>query len=239
MISAKARTILIDSIVCAELIDLRPGLIDSIVCAELPDVSDDPLLYALVDEFMVHGPCGNMNMGCPCMKDGICSKRFPKSFNEATIVGPDGFVAYRRRDDGRFVAKGVHRLNNRWIVPYNPKLMKKYQAHINVERCNKTHLVKYLFKYVHKGNDRAKIKLYAARVVAAQGASVVEVASSDPCSARSSSDIAEIPISDGIDEVEEYILDIYLRAKPYGGYLHLIFMLVRLRLSVCRFISRV
>jgi hypothetical protein len=42
-------------------------------------------------------------------------------------------------------------------VPYNMQLLKKYNAHINVEWCNKTHMIKYLFKYVTKGSDRAKI----------------------------------------------------------------------------------
>ena len=49
-------------------------------------------------------------------------------------------------------------LDNRWVVPHNLETLKKYQAHINVEACNKTYLVKYLFKYVHKGPDCAKAK---------------------------------------------------------------------------------
>lgn len=60
--------------------------IDSLVSAELPDISVDPLGYALVEEFMVQGPCGYLNIRCPCMKDGVCSKRDPKSFHEETTV---------------------------------------------------------------------------------------------------------------------------------------------------------
>ncbi|GBP20318.1 hypothetical protein EVAR_10580_1 [Eumeta japonica] len=34
---------------------------------------------------MVHGPCGSYNARCPCMKNGICSKRLPKSFTVDTL----------------------------------------------------------------------------------------------------------------------------------------------------------
>jgi len=46
-------------------------------------------------------------------------------------------------------------INNSWIVPYNPFLLKKYQMHINVEMCNTAMAAKYLFKYITKGPDRA------------------------------------------------------------------------------------
>ena len=33
------------------------AFMDNLICAEIPDPLIDPLGYALVDEFMVHGPC--------------------------------------------------------------------------------------------------------------------------------------------------------------------------------------
>jgi hypothetical protein len=53
--------------------DPHPSFIDSIICAEIPNRLLDPLGYNLVDEFMVHGPCGKFNKKCLCMKDNKCS----------------------------------------------------------------------------------------------------------------------------------------------------------------------
>jgi len=50
-------------------------------------------------------------------------------------------------------------LDNRWVVPHNVYLLSKYDAHINVEVCNNIRVVKYLFKYVYKGHDRATIEI--------------------------------------------------------------------------------
>lgn len=113
----------------------------------------------LVSEFMMHGPCGKMNDKCVCMKKGSCSKHFPKEFRDETIIDDNGFALYRRRNNGRTIFKNGHYLDNRHVVPYNMALLKKFQAHINVEWCNKTQVMKYLFKYVTKGADYAKVML--------------------------------------------------------------------------------
>lgn len=137
--------------------EISPTLIDSFISAEIPDSSVDPLGYALVTEFMTHGPCGVLNEKCPCMKKGKCSKNYPKNHQEETIIDSNGFPIYKRSDNNRYVIKNGCRLDNRWIVPYNMSILKKFQAHINVEWCNKTKILKYLFKYVTKGPDQSKI----------------------------------------------------------------------------------
>lgn len=134
---------------------------DSVVCAELPDPNEDPLLHKVVSECMIHGPCGDMNLQAPCMDGNKCSKNFPKEYAPETLMNVDGYPLYRRRNDGKIVQKNDCFLDNRWVVPYNKWLSKKYQAHINVEICSTITSVKYLYKYVYKGHDCAAIRLHA------------------------------------------------------------------------------
>jgi hypothetical protein len=59
------------------------------------------------------------------MKKGACSKRYPKVYADDSTIDRDGFPVYRRREDGRTVKKGVHTLDNLWVVPHNIRLLKK------------------------------------------------------------------------------------------------------------------
>ena len=137
------------------------AFVDQFISAELPDPNEDPLGFVLVQEFMMHGPCGELDPNCPCMKDGKCSKRFPKSFQDTTTFDADGFPIYRRRDTGVKARKSGVDLDNRWVVPHNLQVLKKFQAHINVEACDQSYLIKYLFKYCHKGQDAARLGVAA------------------------------------------------------------------------------
>jgi hypothetical protein len=87
---------------------------------------------------MIHGPCGSLNPHSPCMKNGKCSKNYPKQFCEITTLDNQGFVTYKRPNNGRYIIKSGNKLDNRWVVPYKKALLKIYQAHINIEWCNKT-----------------------------------------------------------------------------------------------------
>ncbi|XP_019058078.1 PREDICTED: uncharacterized protein LOC104814022 [Tarenaya hassleriana] len=100
--------------------------IDQLISAELPDKETDFEGFKLVEQHMMHGPCG--------------------------------YIIYRRRNDvTKFVMKGDVRLDNRFVVPHNLQILKKYKAHINVEWCSKSSAIKYLFKYITKGVDKATI----------------------------------------------------------------------------------
>ncbi|KAI9077949.1 hypothetical protein K1719_040078 [Acacia pycnantha] len=56
--------------------------------------------------------------------------------------------------------KGVQ-LDNRFVVPYNARLLKLFCGHLNIEKTNQSRAIKYLFKYVSKGNDRVIAGIYS------------------------------------------------------------------------------
>ncbi|KAK4562376.1 hypothetical protein RGQ29_005026 [Quercus rubra] len=133
--------------------------IDRIISAEIPYLNKEPLAYEAVKQYMVHGPCGSINSRASCMIENKCSTHFPKKFCPQTTVDEDGFPIYKRRNNGRFVERNEVKLDNRFIVPHNIELLVKFQAHINVEWCNRSRSIKYLFKYITKGPDRATLIL--------------------------------------------------------------------------------
>ena len=112
---------------------------------------------------MMHGPCGRDRPKSPCMEKGECTKNYPKSYSDNTRIDKSGFVVYKRRADERSsVLKGDTTIGNQYVVAHNLSLLKKYQAHINIEWCCKTNAIKYLFKYITKGVDRSTVLLKKA-----------------------------------------------------------------------------
>ena len=139
---------------------IRLSDVDKIISAEIPCKQTDPDLFDVVMKNMVHGPCGILNRNSPCMKDGICTKKFPKQFTQVTKMSKDGYPLYQRKspEDGgveEVIKKGNEELviNNSWVVPYCPLLSKTFKAHINVELCSSVKSIKYICKYVNKGSD--------------------------------------------------------------------------------------
>jgi hypothetical protein len=145
---------------------LDPSWIDQFIHAELPTPEQDPdgLLRTAVHLYMLHGPCGADNQNAPCMQEmhsgqpKKCSKRYPRAFTEHTTVGEDGYPIYRRRPGRTFTTKKAGRdftFDNRYVVPYNAYLLRKYDSHINLEICASVKSVKYIHKYIYKGSDLA------------------------------------------------------------------------------------
>ncbi|XP_071903985.1 uncharacterized protein [Coffea arabica] len=137
-----------------------PEAYDRIVCAELPDINEHEYLHSLVVKHMMHGPCGTMNPTCVCMRLHIgCKDRYPKQFCESTIHTTNSYPLYRRRNNKKKVKIRGHYLDNRWVVPYCPYLLAKFNCHMNVEICSTIQAVKYIYKYIYKGHDRVLYQL--------------------------------------------------------------------------------
>ena len=95
------------------------------------------------------------------MQDGVCTKKYPKQFQDETLWCEGGYPHYRRREfvSGEKVKHKDGVRDNRWVVPYNPRLLKKYKCHLNVEICTSIKAVKYLYKCTDKGPDRANMEV--------------------------------------------------------------------------------
>ncbi|KAK4511760.1 uncharacterized protein ATC70_007304 [Mucor velutinosus] len=132
-----------------------------IVSAEMPDPASNPLAYETVANSMIHGPCGLLDPNAPCMANGECSKNYPYPFMDETTINPEesSKIIYRRRlMTDRTISRHSGRItiDNCCVVPHNFYLVAKYNAHINMEICSQVNSVKYIYKYVYKGHDRAQ-----------------------------------------------------------------------------------
>ncbi len=86
-------------------------------------------------------------------------KIYPRKFQSETVTDVNRYPIYRHRDMRHIVLVHGIELGICWVVPHNVYLLTKYYAHINDEVCNNIRVVKYLFKYVYKGHDRATVEI--------------------------------------------------------------------------------
>ncbi|CDF40177.1 putative DNA helicase [Chondrus crispus] len=154
--------------------DLRnPENVDRITSAQISS-SEDPELQEVVLKHMIHNPCGEHNPTAVCMGEQYCKKRFPKSFkNEISQSESEYYITYRRRSPsaGRVSIErpsGIGRrqisvvVDNSWVVPRSPPLLRSFACHLNVELCvSRVGGIKYLLKCVCKGQDRVTMEITA------------------------------------------------------------------------------
>ncbi|GKA69931.1 ATP-dependent DNA helicase PIF1-like protein [Tanacetum coccineum] len=89
---------------CHILLWLKPqdkltttGKIDHYVSAEILNKDEDPQLYQLVTDHIMHGLCCAKNPSCPCMVDYKFTNKFPKQFNELTVI-EDSVMEYIKEE---------------------------------------------------------------------------------------------------------------------------------------------
>jgi hypothetical protein len=131
--------------------------IDSVISAVIPPEGDE--LRDIVLSHMIHKPCGQHNPNAICMKDGNCKRGFPKAFANATTARDSGYPTYCRPDDGTTARVGNTVIDNSWVVPHNKCLLKRFNCHLNVEVVSNVAVVRYLYKYITKGPDRARVEI--------------------------------------------------------------------------------
>ncbi|XP_013624359.1 PREDICTED: uncharacterized protein LOC106330441 [Brassica oleracea var. oleracea] len=68
--------------------------VDEIISAELPDKEEDPEAYNLVIKHMIHGPCGVINRKSPCMENSVCTKKYPRPYNDYTSIDKSRGICY-------------------------------------------------------------------------------------------------------------------------------------------------
>ena len=87
------------------------------------------------------------------MKNGKCSKGFPKPFREETTINEDSYANLRRPNTGKKYKIKDHDIDNRWIVPHPRFWLWKFHCHINMECLLSVRAIKYIYKYVYKGHN--------------------------------------------------------------------------------------
>ncbi|XP_057329886.1 uncharacterized protein LOC130670495 [Microplitis mediator] len=104
---------------------------------------------------MLHGPCGDW-----CLIDAKCSQKFPEAFQNETVMDENGYPLYQLKNDGVTLTRNKEFFfDNQYVVPYNRTFLLTFNCHINVEVVSSVKVVKYLYKYVYNGHDKAPVTI--------------------------------------------------------------------------------
>ena len=122
---------------------IKSDRIDSVISAELPDRQQDPRLFEIIVKNMIHDPCGSIDPSFSCMKDGKCTKRYPRQLPHDTQTSEDGGFKSKIKMKSGNLNQEIE-IDNKWVVPYCPLLPPIFQAHIIVEYCNSVKSFKYI-----------------------------------------------------------------------------------------------
>ena len=153
---------------------LDPAVINCFISAELLQPKNDPIscLTKIIKLIIVYSPYGSQNPQAPYIVSlglGLSPtylKQYPKPFNPTTIVHKNGYPEYyyyhnRRTQSIHLLGplRAIFKINNRQIILYNLYLTTKYYTYINVEIYASVKSIKYIYKYIYKGNNYATLQL--------------------------------------------------------------------------------
>lgn len=88
----------------------------------MPDKEKNPTLFKIVFSNLILGPCWkNYNEKAPSFENNTYKKHYPKDFNNSSYFNFNNFPVFKRMGTELF-KKGKHKVDNRWVVPYNSYL---------------------------------------------------------------------------------------------------------------------
>jgi len=90
-------------------------------------------LYSIVEKFMTHKNCKTKRRLCYREGRKQCKKHYPKPSQDHTTFDSRGYPLYHRSE------------SDSDIVPYNPRLLLTFNAHINLEVSATVNVISYLF----------------------------------------------------------------------------------------------
>ncbi|MBW0478347.1 hypothetical protein O181_018062 [Austropuccinia psidii MF-1] len=128
---------------------------DALVCAEIPDQEQENDLFSIVTKTMLHAPCQE---GSCCWTNHGFKWGYPKPYAAETSISNDAYPVYRRHQGSSFTS-GSHIYTNQDVIHYNKYLSLRYQCHINFEIPYGIKALKYLYKYICKGEDKSALNL--------------------------------------------------------------------------------
>jgi hypothetical protein len=83
--------------------------------------------------------------------------KYTRNLTDFTFEDVNGYPSYKRIVIEP-IEIGKILIDNKWVVPYNPYIRTKYNAHINIEICTSIKAIKYLYKYIYKCHDSSYFK---------------------------------------------------------------------------------
>nr|KYP69010.1 hypothetical protein KK1_022660 [Cajanus cajan] len=113
-----------------EIFDKFNANIDKVIFVELPNPSLYPKLAEAVSTYMIQGPCRAANYKSPCMKEGQCSKYYPKVSKKCGDQGNGG--------DFRQILLVVRKGNKEEVVGATINLSKLWQSCKVLKLINKS-----------------------------------------------------------------------------------------------------
>jgi hypothetical protein len=86
---------------------------------------------------------------------------YPKKSCGETNISKKGRVEYRRRcfKSYRFGRKQQYEITDADVVPFSRYFTLKFRFHINIELVGFAAVIKYMYKYIYKGEAWARIEL--------------------------------------------------------------------------------